>query len=116
MNGSVAVMDTNLLWKKNPNTKTTLVRTCLQNAVRYRLPHGLLWRKRSTQWKKQRAPPKKTWMKQVKEDLKTLQCNIVEAIIVNASRQEWKRVVQAVLTPVAPTAALRSRTAPPDAS
>ncbi|EYC15731.1 hypothetical protein Y032_0036g3328 [Ancylostoma ceylanicum] len=81
-----------------------------------RLPHSLLWRKRPTQWKVQRAAPKKTWMKLVKENLKTLQCSIVEAEIITENRQERERVVQAIVTPVAPTAALRSRTAPPDTS
>ncbi|EYB84083.1 hypothetical protein Y032_0323g2491 [Ancylostoma ceylanicum] len=81
-----------------------------------RLPGSLLWRKRPTQWKVQRAAPKKTWIKQVEADLKTLRCSIVEAKIIAANRQEWKRVVQAIRTPVAATAVLRGRTAPPDTS
>ncbi|KAL6736534.1 hypothetical protein Aduo_006876 [Ancylostoma duodenale] len=48
--------------------------------------------------------------------LKTLRCSIVEAKIIAASRQEWKRVVRAIRTLMAPTAVLSGRTAPPDTS
>ncbi|EYC04116.1 hypothetical protein Y032_0089g2223 [Ancylostoma ceylanicum] len=54
-------------------------------------------------------------MKQVEPDVKTLRCSTVKAEIITANRQEWRRVVQAILALVAPSAALRGRITP-DAS
>ncbi|EYB96255.1 hypothetical protein Y032_0152g2888 [Ancylostoma ceylanicum] len=40
-----------------------------------RPPRNLMWRKRPTQWKVQRAAPEKTWIKHIEADLKILWCS-----------------------------------------
>ena len=77
----------------------------------HRLPYRLLWRKRPQSWRVQRSAPKKTWLKNVEEDLKSQRLSIDEARVIAGDRQEWRRVVNAVRDPVAPTAAywLRGR-------
>ncbi|KAK6041872.1 hypothetical protein COOONC_17176 [Cooperia oncophora] len=83
-----------------------------------RIPNMLLWRKRPAQWKVQRTAPKKTWLKQVEEDLRALRCSVEHARRIAANRPEWRHFIQGVRTPMAPTAVywLRGRPPPPDAS
>jgi hypothetical protein len=79
-----------------------------------RLPHKLLWHKRPVHWRVQRAAPKKTWLKHVEEDLKNQRLTTDEARNFATDRQEWKRIVNDIRNPAAPTAAywLRGRPAP----
>ncbi|KAK6032379.1 reverse transcriptase [Ostertagia ostertagi] len=83
-----------------------------------RIPNMLLWRRRPAQWKVQRTAPKKTWLKQVEEDLRALRCSVEHARCIAANRPEWRHFIQGVRTPMAPTAVywLRGRPPPPDAS
>ena len=79
-----------------------------------RLPYKLLWREKPDHWRVQRAAPKKTWLKNIKEDIKNQQMNIKVAKNIAMDRQKWKNIVNSAKNPTAPTAAywLRGQHAP----
>ena len=81
-----------------------------------RLPRKLLWRDRPTEWRIQRSAPKKTWLKNIEDDLKNQRLSAIEARDVAKNRQEWKRIVNGVRDPAAPTAAYWLRGRPPPQS
>ena len=83
-----------------------------------RLPHRLLWKQRPAQWRIQRTAPKKTWTKQVEEDLKNRRIDLNHARTIATDRKAWKAITKQVRNPAAPTAAywLRGQPPPPDAS
>lgn len=70
-----------------------------------RLPHRLLFRTRPTQWKIQRAAPRKTWLQQVETDIKKKRLNTSEARTLATDRQAWKRLLSEIQNPLAPTSA-----------
>jgi len=70
-----------------------------------RLPHGLLWKHRPAQWKIQRTAPKKTWIKQIEEDLRPRRLTLDDAKNIAMDRQAWKRLMNEIRDPTAPTAA-----------
>ncbi|CAM4528368.1 unnamed protein product [Leuciscus chuanchicus] len=79
-----------------------------------RLPHQLLWHDRPSQWRIQRTAPKKTWLKQVEEDIRNRRINIHDARTTALDRPAWKRLVNEIRQPLVPTAAygLRSQSRP----
>ena len=82
-----------------------------------RLPHRLLWRERPVQWRIKRTAPKKTWVKQIEEDLKNRRLSLDDARNTATDRQGWKRLMNEVRAPPAPTAAYWLRGQPrPNAS
>ncbi|RXM30605.1 RNA-directed DNA polymerase from mobile element jockey [Acipenser ruthenus] len=70
-----------------------------------RTPYQLLWRKCPTEWKVQRAAPKKTWSKQIEEDLKKRRSTLCDAKAIAMDREAWKSVLSEVRNPAAPIAA-----------
>ena len=68
------------------------------------LPYRLLWRKRPTQWKMERPAPKKTWNKQIEEDLRNQRLSLDNAKITATDRQAWKQLINRIRSPLAPTA------------
>ncbi|KAG2456027.1 GBRA1 protein, partial [Polypterus senegalus] len=70
-----------------------------------RLPHQLLWRERPTQWRIQRTAPKKTWLKQIEDDIRNRRINLDQARTITSDRHAWKRVVKEIRQPLTPTAA-----------
>ena len=88
--------------------------TCRMNAKR--LPHQLLWRDRPTQWRILRTAPRKTWLHQIKDDLKRRRLTLDRARTLAEDRKLWRDSV--ILSHVAPTAAywLRGQPHPPDVS
>ena len=70
-----------------------------------RLPHRLLYRIRPTQWKIQRTAPKKTWIKQIEDDLTNRRLNLEEAKNLAKDRQAWKQLINELRNPLTPTAA-----------
>ena len=83
-----------------------------------RLPHKLLWRAKPDHWRVQRAAPKKTWLRNIEEDLKNQRIDINVAKNTAMDRQKWKTIVNGAKNPAAPTAAywLRGQRAPAVAS
>ena len=79
-----------------------------------RLPHRLLFRTRPQQWKIRRAAPRKTWRKQVEEDLKKRRLNLDEARALATDRQAWRQLINEIHHSLAPTSAywLRGQPAP----
>ena len=79
-----------------------------------RLPRKLLWRVRPAQWKIQRSAPKKTWIKQVEEDVQKRRLSLSEAKQEAEDRNQWRQFITDIRQPLAPTAAygLRSRFKP----
>ena len=70
-----------------------------------RLPYRSLWRERPEQWKIERTAPKKTWIKQIEEDLRNQRLSLDDARSTATDRQTWKRLVSEIRDPLAPTAA-----------
>ena len=81
------------------------------------LPRKLLWRERPTHWKVQRTAPKKTWTRQIEEDLKSHRLNLSQARQLASDRNKWKATVMEPSNK-APTAAywLRGQPPPPGVS
>ncbi|MGH0144585.1 UNVERIFIED_CONTAM: hypothetical protein FKN15_052325 [Acipenser sinensis] len=77
-----------------------------------RTPYQLLWRKRPTEWKVQRAAPKKTWSKQIEEDLKNRRSTLCDAKAIAMDRKAWESVLSEVRNPAAPTVAYGLRRKP----
>ena len=70
-----------------------------------RLPYKLLWREKPDHWRVQRAAPKKTWLKNIKEDLKNQRMNINVAKNTAVDHQTWKNIVNSAKYFAAPTVA-----------
>ena len=70
-----------------------------------RLPYRSLWRERPEQWKIERTAPKKTWIKQIEEDLRNQRLSLDDARSTATDRQTWKRLMREIRDPLAPTAA-----------
>ena len=82
-----------------------------------RLPHGLLWKQRPAQWKIQQTAPKKTWIKQIEKDLRNRRLTLDDARNTATDRRAWKRFMDDIRVPMAPTAAYWLRGQPrPNAS
>lgn len=84
---------------------------CRMDPSRY--PHGLLWLTRPTDWRVHRNAPKKTWMKQIQDDLKALRLDLEQARTIALDRKAWKIIVGQAREPAAPTAAYWLRGRPP---
>jgi hypothetical protein len=82
-----------------------------------RLPNALLWRQRPNNWRIRRKAPRKTWLKQIEDDLRTCRLSPEQAAKEAMKRKTWKLVCERIRHPAAPTVAywLRGRP-PPDAS
>ena len=80
----------------------------------HRFPYRPLWRRRPQQWKIQRSAPKKTWLKQIEDDLRNRRISVIEAKQMALNRTTWRTVIREVRQPLAPTAAywLRNRPRP----
>lgn len=77
-----------------------------------RLPHQLLWRQRPIAWKVQKSAPKKTWTKQIEDDLKNRRLSLAEAKDTALDREAWKSTMNDVRLPAAPTATYNLRRTP----
>ena len=61
--------------------------------------------KKPDHWRVQRAAPKKTWLRNIEEDLKNQRMNINVAKNIAMDHQKWKNIVNSAKNPAAPTAA-----------
>ena len=68
-----------------------------------RFPHRALWRSRPSQWKVQRAAPKKNWIKQIQNDIKNRRITLEESRKIALSREEWRGFRKNITGPIAPT-------------
>ena len=76
-------------------------------------PYKLLWHEKPDHGMVQRAAPKKTWLKNIK-DPKNQRMKINVAKNTAVDHQKWKNIVNSAKNPAAPTAAywLRGQRAP----
>ena len=70
-----------------------------------RIPHNMLWKNKPDNWKISSSAPKKTWLKQIDNDLKNSRISVEEAKIKALDRRSWKTIVRNVHNPAAPTTA-----------
>ncbi len=72
-----------------------------------RLPFKLLWHQRPPMWKIHRNAP--TWVKQVKDSLKSSRLTLVDTKTLYTDRLAWSQVVEVAGRLSAPTAAYEQR-------
>ncbi len=69
------------------------------------LPYKLLWCRQPPTWKVHRCASKRTWAKQVEDNLKRRRLALMDAKTLSTDHSAWKQVVKDVGSPSEPTAA-----------
>ena len=68
-----------------------------------RFPYRALWKSRPNQWKIQRTAPKKTWIKQIQNDIKNKRLTLEQTKEITSNREKWRNFVHNIRGPIAPT-------------